>query len=244
MIHSVLSFLLLSCISSNAFAKPLTKEKEEFYINEMCKGDEKAKNILVERNLRLVAHIAKKYNSLGLGSNYSEELISIGTIGLIKGINSFKPDKNTRLATYVARCIENEMLMFLRSSKKYRNDISLQEPISFDNDGNEVSILDKLADTRENTEQTVEINTQIQEMLEKIDEVLTEKEKFILFERYGINTIEKTQKDLAKILGISRSYVSRIEKKALQKLNKSMNQSDFLLSQKHQGCTKTKNYLN
>ncbi len=220
MIFQFLSVILIACTTSKAFAKPLTKEEEEFYINAMCNGDENAKEVLIERNLRLVAHIAKKYNNIGNG--YNEELISIGTVGLIKGVNSFNPTKNTKIATYVARCIENEILMSLRTSKKYRNDISIQEPVSYDNDGNEVSILDKLHDTKEDTEHQVEINFQIEDMLKNIDEKLTDTEKYIIIERYGINTTEKTQKELAKKLNISRSYVSRIEKKALLKLRKNM----------------------
>ncbi len=219
MLFSIFNFLIISCISSTTFQKPLSKEEETYYIDAMNKGDKEAKNILIERNLRLVAHIAKKYNN---GTGYNEELVSIGTIGLIKGINSFNSDKNTKIATYVARCIENEILMSLRSGKKTKNNISLQEPIGFDKDGNEVSILDKLSDSKENVEENVEVQFQVNEMLEKMDYLLSDKEKYILKHRYGLNTKEKTQRELSSDLNISRSYVSRIEKKALQKLRKQM----------------------
>ncbi len=206
--------------SGSAFEKPLTQEEEAKYLEEFANGSVEAKNILIERNLRLVAHIAKKYNNFN-GDN--EDLISIGTVGLIKGILTYKSDKNSKLSTYAARCIDNEILMSLRSSKKFRNDMHLQEPIGVDKEGNEVHIEDKLSDEEKNVEREVETNLEIVEMLKKVDEVLDDKEKEIIKMRYGIDCIEKPQREIAKLMGISRSYVSRIEKRALNKLKKAMN---------------------
>ncbi len=205
---------------SSAFEKPLSPEEEAKYLQEFAEGSVEAKNILIEHNLRLVAHIAKKY------SNYSgdnEDLISIGTVGLIKGILTYKLDKNSKLSTYVARCIENEILMALRSSKKYRNDMHLQEPIGVDKEGNEVSIEDKISDEDKNIEEEVETSLEIVEMLKNVEVVLEEKEKKIIKMRYGIGCVEKPQREIAEIMGISRSYVSRIETRALKKLYKAMN---------------------
>lgn len=183
-------------------------------------GSIEAKNILIERNLRLVAHIAKKYNNKD-----SEDLISIGTIGLIKAINTYKSDKGVRLATYAVRCIENEILMHIRSSKKYSNDVSLQDPIGIDQEGNEVSLEDKIFDDKENIDDKINLKFESRRVSEIMKSILQKREKLIIALRYGlINGCEKTQREIAELLGISRSYVSRIEKKALQKLNKKMNE--------------------
>ncbi len=202
---------------SNVFQKQLTKKEEEFYIGEYENGSKEAEDILIERNLRLVAHIVKKYSN----SNYdNEDLISIGTIGLIKGIKTFKSDKNIKLATYCARCIENEILMSLRITKKHKNIISLDETAGSDKDGNEVSIMDKIKDSKIDVENEVETRMQIEKMLDILEEILTERELTIIKYRYGIGCDSLPQREVGDILGISRSFVSRIEKSALKKLNK------------------------
>lgn len=215
------SFFLFSHISnSNSFPPPLSKKEEEYWLRILQNGTDKekeeAKSILVERNLRLVAHIVKKY------PNYkkdSEDLISIGTIGLIKAVTSFKLGKNTKLATYAARCIENEILMNIRSSKKYQNDLYLQDTVGTDKDGNQITLQDKVADNSTPIEEEVENKIKLLKLLEQIRK-LEFREREVIEMRYGIRTGEEiTQKDVAKILGISRSYVSRIEKKAIKKLS-------------------------
>ena len=215
------SFFLFSHISnSNSFPPPLSKKEEEYWLSILQNGTDKekeeAKSILVERNLRLVAHIVKKY------PNYkkdSEDLISIGTIGLIKAVTSFKLGKNTKLATYAARCIENEILMNIRSSKKYQNDLYLQDTVGTDKDGNQITLQDKVADNSTPIDEEVENKIKLLKLLEQIRK-LEFREQEVIEMRYGIRTGEEiTQKDVAKILGISRSYVSRIEKKAIKKLS-------------------------
>lgn len=212
---------MFSCISGgSAFPKPLTSEEEKEYLKQYSEGSIEAKNILIERNLRLVAHIVKKY------TNYqkdSEDLISIGTIGLIKAITTFKNDKGIKLATYAARCIENEILMYIRTNKKYNRDVYLQDTVGIDKDGNEVTLEDKIADEGMSIDEEVALNIQSKTLYEKIKKVLKGREKKIIELRYGlVDGEELTQKDIAKMLGISRSYVSRIEKKALEKLYKEM----------------------
>ena len=184
----------------------------------MKNGDEKARNILIERNLRLVAHVAKKYSSTNIDQ---DDLISIGTIGLIKGINSFNMDKNIRLATYVARCIENEILMFLRTSKKIKSEVYLNEPIGKDKDDNEITLQEVLENDEKNIEDTVDLKFKIKELYKKMKDVLGDREKKIIEMRFGLDGNKpKTQKEIAKMLNISRSYVSRIETKAIGKLSK------------------------
>ncbi len=207
-------------ITNASFPKPLTLEEEQKYFNEYEQGSIAAKNILIERNLRLVAHIVKKYNSRD-----NEDLISIGTIGLIKAINTYKADKGVRLATYAARCIDNEILMYIRSSKKYVNDVSLQGPIGIDSEGNEISLEEKLYDERENIDEKINLKFESRRIGQIMKSFLQSREKLIIALRYGlINGCEKTQREIAKMLGISRSYVSRIEKKALKKLNQKMSE--------------------
>ena len=197
------------------FPDPLEKEEETFLLEKMFAGDIEARNKLIEHNLRLVAHIVKKYDHK---SEDSDDLISIGTIGLIKGIDSFKGSKGTRLTTYCARCIENEILMFFRGNKKNSKNISLNEPVGFDKDGNEISFLDILKTP--NPDFAMDIHNQNNiSLLSTYFSVLTEREKEIVEKRYGLNNQEeRTQKEIAKELGISRSYVSRIEKRALTKM--------------------------
>lgn len=221
MLLNFLQFNSMVAYTSTAFPEPLSPEEEEKYIDLMLKGDTNARNILIEHNLRLVAHVAKKY------TNYqkdSDELISIGTVGLIKGISTYKNTKGSRLATYTARCIDNEILMYLRSAKKLQNNISLQSAVGIDKEGNEVTLEEKLADPTPFVEETLSSNAEQKVLQSLIDKVLTSREKFIINLRYGLNnTQEKTQREIASSIGISRSYVSRIEKKALSKLRKAMN---------------------
>lgn len=221
MLLNFLQFNSMVAYTSTAFPEPLSPEEEEKYIDLMLKGDTNARNILIEHNLRLVAHVAKKY------TNYqkdSDELISIGTVGLIKGISTYKNTKGSRLATYTARCIDNEILMYLRSAKKLQNNISLQSAVGIDKEGNEVTLEEKLADPTPSVEETLSSNAEQKVLQSLIDKVLTSREKFIINLRYGLNNKqEKTQREIASSIGISRSYVSRIEKKALSKLRKAMN---------------------
>ncbi len=181
----------------------------------MAEGNEEARNILIEHNLRLVAHIVKKFENTG---EDSEDLISIGTIGLIKAIESYSQGKGTKLATYAARCIENEILMHLRALKKTKKDISLHDPIGQDKEGNEISLIDVLKAEHEDVVETIQLNMELERVKEYID-ILDEREQEVIIGRFGLNMQdEKTQREIAKELGISRSYVSRIEKRALMKI--------------------------
>lgn len=204
--------------SSNLFPEPLNSEEEKLYLQRLEAGDEEARNILIERNLRLVAHISKKYSSTNIEQ---DDLISIGTIGLIKAINSFNSSKNIRLATYAARCIENEILMFLRSNKKTKNEVYLNEPIGKDKDDNEITLLEVLEADDKSIEDKIDLKMKIKYLYKKMMELLKDREKFILEMRFGLDGNEpKTQNEIAQIMGISRSYVSRIETKAIGKLEK------------------------
>lgn len=203
--------------SINVFPDPLSSEEESACIDAMLKGNTEARNKLIEHNLRLVAHIVKKFDTKG---DMADDLISIGTIGLIKGIDSYKPSKNTKITTYAARCIQNEILMYFRGTKKSNNDVSLNDSIGYDKEGNEINLIDVIKDTSPDITDTVHE----QEMLEKLSKnlkVLSSREKEIIEKRYGLNnTKELTQKEIAKSMHISRSYVSRIEKRALIKILK------------------------
>lgn len=211
-------FLVSYVSGSNSFQKPLSAEEEKYYLEQYRAGSTEAKNILIERNLRLVAHIVKKYSGQ---STDTDDLISIGTIGLIKGITTFNPQRGTRLATYAAKCIENEILMNLRSSKKQQNEVLLQEPIGKDKEGNEITLIDKLSNEEESVFDEVDLKLQIQTLYQNMKEVLQSRERMVLELRYGLcNSSVLTQKEIADQLGISRSYVSRIEKKAIGKLLK------------------------
>ena len=203
-----------------SFPKPLSEEEESEYIQRCKDGDTQARDLLIEHNLRLVAHIAKKYTTSGrIASVDFDDIISIGSIGLIKAIDSFNSGKSARLATYAARCIENEILMYIRSSKKYSNDIFLQDPIGHDFDGNEITVMDMVKSDDDPVPDEVSDKIDITRMMRKIDEVLDEREREIIRLRYSVcGGEEMTQREIASMLGISRSYVSRIEKKALKKI--------------------------
>lgn len=203
--------------SNNIFPEPLSKEEEDIYVKKMLKGDKEARAKLIEHNLRLVAHIVKKFETT---TNDVDDLIGIGTVGLIKGIDSFSPNKNVRLTTYIAKCAENEILMYFRSDKKNSKIVSIYDGISYDKDGNEVTILDVFKTEEPDFAEDIYISDNIK-LLKEYMKILTPREKEVLTKRYGLdNTDEITQKDIAKKLGISRSYVSRIEKRAITKILK------------------------
>lgn len=206
---------LVSYVKNNAFPQPLSSADELKYLKKMAEGDEDARNILIEHNLRLVAHIVKKFENTG---EDTEDLISIGTIGLIKAIESYSTGKGTKLATYAARCIENEILMHLRALKKTKKDVSLHDPIGQDKEGNEISLIDVLKSESEDVFDMIQLNMELEKVKQYID-VLDEREKEVIVGRFGLNLEkERTQREIAKELGISRSYVSRIEKRALMKM--------------------------
>ena len=209
-------FIFCAAYSNNIFPDPLDKEEEEKCIELLRIGDKNARDKLIEHNLRLVAHIVKKYEN----NTDSDDLISIGTIGLIKGIDSYSKSHNTRITTYIARCIENEILMYFRNNKKHSKNISINESIGFDKEGNEITILDILK--TDNPDYLKDIHTKNNlVLLKKYFNVLNSREKEIIIKRYGLNNSDElTQKEIAKELGISRSYVSRIEKRALTKMLK------------------------
>ncbi|WP_423244944.1 RNA polymerase sporulation sigma factor SigK [Hathewaya massiliensis] len=216
-----LNFFTAYVSGSNSFPQPLDEKEEKYYLEKLSEGDQLSKNILVERNLRLVAHIVKKYSSIGKDM---DDLISIGTVGLIKAIDSFDTSKGTRLATYAARCIENEILMLIRNTKKTKGEVYLQDPIGIDKEGNEISLMDVLSSEEDSVIEIVQNKIQVKKLYEKIESSLSERERIIIKDRYGLKDGKpKTQREIAKKLGISRSYVSRIEKRALNKLNKSLN---------------------
>lgn len=204
--------------SGSLFPEPLSADEEKMYLKKMRLGDENARNILIERNLRLVAHVAKKYSTSNVDQ---DDLISIGSIGLIKGINSFDMDKSFKLATYVAKCIENEILMYLRSNKKRGADVYLNEPIGKDKDDNEVTLQEVIENNDRNIEEVVDLKLKIKLLYDKMKKILKSREKLIIELRFGLNGDKpKTQKEIAKMMNISRSYVSRIESKAICKLAK------------------------
>ncbi|MBU3215877.1 RNA polymerase sporulation sigma factor SigK [Clostridium estertheticum] len=214
------TFLTAYITGTNSFPQPLSEEEEKYYLTKFAEGDLLAKGTLVERNLRLVAHIVKKYSYPGKDV---DDLISIGTVGLIKAIDSFNMNKGIRLATYAARCIENEILMLIRSNKKIKGEVYLQDPIGTDKEGKEVSLMDVLRSEEDPISDIVENKIQIKRLYSKINVVLKEREKVIIQMRYGlIDGKPRTQREIALILGISRSYISRIEKRVLKKLNKEL----------------------
>ena len=201
-----------------AFLSPMTKAEEEDCIKRLNNNDKSAREQLILHNMRLVAHVTKKYS---VNEDESEELISIGTVGLIKAVSSFKADYGSRFATYAIRCIENEILMYYRSKKKTKSDVSLFEPIGTDKEGNQIQLMDVIENDDIDVSNNILKNESIDKLNKYIKEVLSEREYYILVQRYGLlGHEEMTQRQIAKILGISRSYVSRIEKRALDKLKK------------------------
>lgn len=221
MFHKVLRslfkdfYLFTAAYSNNVFPDPLSKEEEDECVRLACLGDKDARNKLIEHNLRLVAHIVKKYDHR---KEDADDLISIGTIGLIKGIDSYSEKKGTRITTYCARCIENEILMHFRSDKKNSKNISLNDQVGFDKDGNEITFLDILKTPKPDFALDIHNKDNIN-LLKDYFKVLNQREQDIIIKRYGLNGEDEiTQKEIAKELGISRSYVSRIEKRALTKM--------------------------
>ena len=199
-----------------SFPNPLTPAEEKYYIQKYTEGDLEAKHILIERNLRLVAHVLKKYQNL---EEDPEDLLSIGTIGLIKAVATFDPNKGNRLAAYAPRCIDNEILMHIRARRKSGKEISLYEPIGTDREGNEVRLYDVMETEEPDIPEKIDLKENIQKLYEKVESELSQREKLVLKMRYGLyNGEQYTQREIARQLGISRSYVSRIEKSAVQKL--------------------------
>lgn len=208
-------FCFTGSYSNDVFPEPLSVEEEEKCIKGKMEGNIEDRNRLIEHNLRLVAHIVKKFDNKYVDS---DDLISIGTIGLIKGVDTFSSDKGVKITTYCARCIENEILMYFRSNNRYNNDISINDAVGFDKDGNEIAIMDVLKTPNPDFVSDIDLKDNI-ELLKKYINVLTPREREILIRRYGLNNQdEETQKTISKKLGISRSYVSRIEKRALTKI--------------------------
>lgn len=208
--------------SGSAFPKPLSPEEEKKLLEKKAAGDEDARNVLIERNLRLVAHMVKKFDNT---REDTEDLISIGVIGLIKAINTFDPQKRTRLATYAARCIENEILMHLRSTKRVRQEVMLYDPIGSDRDGNEITLIDILSSEEDIVLDEVVLNLDCKRLADTFH-YLSKREQKVLELRYGLGQQERqTQRQIGDLLGISRSYVSRIEKRALGKLLSAMGPS-------------------
>ena len=201
---------------ASSFPQPLTEQEEQIYVEKSQQGDAEARGKLIEHNLRLVAHIAKKYTSPGASQ---DDLISIGTIGLIKAVNTYTASRATRLATYAAKCIENEILMSIRASKRIKQEVSLSLPIGTDKDGNEISFNDILGTDTDEIVEDISLKIQVTKLYRAIAEQLSPREQRVIIQRYGLDGGEaRPQREIAKQLGISRSYVSRIEKRALERL--------------------------
>lgn len=220
-----LTFFAGSVIGNGSFPKPLSEAEETECIEKMRSGDREARDKLISHNMRLVAHVAKKY----AGSADADDLISVGSIGLIKAVDSYKHDKGTVLATFAARCIENEILMLLRSNKKYKNDVSLSDPVGVDKDGNELTLIDLLAEREDAVFAEVDRSIKRDRLVKFLKETLTEREFTVLCLRYGLKD-DRTyaQREVAKFLKISRSYISRIEKKAIEKLKRAVKKGQFI----------------
>ena len=217
-------FFTGSILTGSSFPKPLTKEQEEEYLVRMENGDEEAREMLIKHNLRLVAHVVKKYS----GTMETDDLISVGSIGLIKAINTYKKDKGTALATYTARCIENEILMMLRANKKHKNDVYLLDPVGADNEGNELTLMDLLYEKEDAVFLQVDRGIEREKLLKFLKENLTDREFIVICLRYGLKGERSyAQREVASFLKISRSYISRIEKKALEKLKMIVKKGQF-----------------
>ena len=211
--------------TKNSFPKPLSKEEEELYLQMAAEGNKEAKELLIKHNMRLVAHIVKKYS----GVAETDDLISVGSIGLIKAINTYRAGRGTTLATYTARCIENEILMLIRANKKHKNTMFLSDPVGTDKDGNELTLMDLLFEKEDCVFETVERSIQREKLLEYVKELLTEREYTIICLRYALKGgIPLPQREVANVLKISRSYISRIEKRAIEKLRAHLRMEDFL----------------
>ena len=219
-----ITFFTGSIVSNSSFPKPLSPEEEKECLERMARGDLSAKEKLINHNMRLVVHVVKKYS----GSAETDDLISVGSIGLIKAINTYQLGKGTQLATYTARCIENEILMLLRSNKKYRNDVSLLDPVGCDKDGNELTLMDLLYEKEDAVFVEVDKSIERDKFLNFIREILSEREYTVLCLRYGLKGGKTyAQREVAKFLKISRSYISRIEKKAVEKLKEAVKKGQF-----------------
>lgn len=227
MFGNMILFFILHVTGSGAFPRPLSPQEEKECLLLAKEGDKNARNKLVEHNLRLVAHIIKKYYA---NINDQDDLVSIGTIGLIKAINTFDPNKNIKLSSYASRCIENEILMFFRNSKKTAQDVSLSEAIDTDKDGNPLTLMDVMS-VEDNIIDSLDLKINSEKLKQYLREVLDDREQTVIILRYGLNGVAPlTQREVAKKLNISRSYVSRIEKKALSLLKKRFDKADGLLS--------------
>ncbi len=222
-------FIFLGYFSSTkSFNKKLSKEEEEYYLAKMINdGDEEARNIIITHNLRLVAHVAKKYSSSSIPQ---EDILSIGSIGLIKGVNTYSPEKGSKFASYVAKCIDNEILMALRNENKNAQNVYLNDVIGCDDEGNNIALMDVIAEEGEDVVSKIFVEAETKKILDLINSVLDEREKTILKYRFGLNNEKRlTQNRIADKMGISRSYVSRIEKKAIEKLGKAYSKSKVIL---------------
>ena len=207
-----------------SFPKPLSPEEEKKYLDLARAGDREAKNILIKHNMRLVAHIVKKYS----GAAETEDLMSVGSIGLIKAINTYREGKGTQLATYTARCIENEILMLIRAGKKHKNNVSLTDPVGTDKDGNELTLIDLLAEREDSVFAQVEKSVQREKFVKLLAALLSKREYTIISMRYGLEDgCPRPQREVARALGISRSYISRIEKRAIEKARANLDREDF-----------------
>ena len=227
MLYAVLGrlFFFTGSVSEGSYPKPLSKEDETKYLQLAAQGDKHAKDMLVKHNMRLVAHVVKKYN----GAAETDDMISVGSIGLIKAINSFQPERGVRLATYTARCIENEILKLIRSSKKHKNNVSLTDPVGTDKDGNELTLMDLLFEKEDKVFGSVEQSLMQEKFLRAVKTLLSDREITVICMRYALDGgIPLAQREVAVKLRISRSYVSRIEKRALEKLRAGLNREDFL----------------
>lgn len=210
--------------NKSSFAKPLSKEEEEEYLRRAEEGDKEAKDILVKHNMRLVAHIVKKYS----GAAETDDLISVGSIGLIKAINTYRFDRGSTLATYTARCIENEILMLIRTNKKHKNTVSLFEPVGVDKDGNELTLMDLLFEKEDCVFEAVEKGVQREKLVNEVRRLLSEREYTVICLRYALKGgVPLPQREVANVLKISRSYISRIEKRAVEKLRANIKMEDF-----------------